>query len=267
MGPNRIISASRRTDLPGFHADECAARLSRLRKPVHSVFFWTRYPAALHRPSPLGDMVRHGIENTLVHLTVTGLGGTRLEPHVPDAQATLAQLPPLLDALGGDARRVIWRFDPVLIEVMTPELFEPLAARFGALGVRRCVISFPALMSLKGTLEPAYTRHGIRRHERAHKRDAALRLAEIGARNGLRLSACCHPKLVLDCGGAITEAACIDGDLAATLHPRGLPLDLPEDPSQRRNCHCTLSHDIGKYTDRCRSGCIYCYSKASDANQ
>ena len=262
--PNRIISASRRTDLPGFHADECAARLSRLRKPVHSVFFWTRYPGALHRPSPLGDMVRYGIENALVHLTITGLGGSRLEPHVPDTEATLAQVPPLIEALGGEPRRIIWRFDPVLLEVMGPDSFAPLARRLGAIGVGRCVISFPALMSLKGSLEPAYAHHGIRRHEGHEKRDAALRLAEVGQRHGVSLAACCQPKLVRDCGGAITEAACIDAALAADLHPRGLPLDLPEDPSQRRNCHCATSHDIGKYSDRCGSGCVYCYSSASD---
>jgi len=264
--PNRIISASRRTDLPGFHPDECAARLSRLRKPVHSVFFWTRYPGALHRPSLLGDTVRYGIENALVHLTVTGLGGTRLEPHVPDTESTLADVPPLIEALKGEPRRIIWRFDPVLLEKMTPETFAPLAERFGAMGVRRCVISFPALMSLKGSLVSAYARHGISRHERGEKRDAALRLAEAGQRHGVALSACCQPKLVKDCGGAVTEAACIDAALAMALHPRALPLDLPEDPSQRRHCHCALSHDIGKYTDRCRSGCIYCYSKASDAH-
>lgn len=265
--PARIISASRRTDLPGYHADECAARLHRLRKTPHTVFFWTRYPRGLIRPGPLHERVRHGLDNVLVHLTLTGLGGTRFEPRVPPTEETLANLDPLIETLGGDPRRVLWRFDPILIEAMNPATFEPLAEAMGRRGVRRCIISFPALMSLKGSLDPAYERQGLRRHGRAEKRELALRLAEIAARHGLTLYACCQPQLVQDAGGALLASACIDAALASQLHPRGLGLDLPKDPTQRRHCQCALSHDIGRYDDRCRSGCVYCYSRASDAKQ
>ncbi len=263
--PDRIISASRRTDLPGFHADECAARLSRLRKPVHSVFFWTRHPRRLCDDGRLAWMVREEIENPLVQLTVTGLGAGTLEPRAPSTARVLETLPRLITALGGEPRRIIWRYDPVILEAMKPADFEALAGPMADLGIRRCVISFPALMSLKGSLAPAYEAHGLRRHPRERKREAALRLADIAASQGITLAACCQPKLVADCGGGLTEAACIDPALAAALHPRRLPLDLPEDPSQRRHCHCAQSHDIGKYSDRCGSGCVYCYSKASDA--
>ena len=262
--PNRIISASRRTDLPGYHADECAARLRRLRKPVHSVFFWTRYPRRLVEPGPLGDLVRWGIENPFVHLTLTGLGGSRFEPNVPPTADVVVQLDPLIEALGAEPRRVLWRFDPVLVEVMTPESFEALAQELGSRGVRTCVISFPALMSLKGSLAPAYERAGLARHDRQTRRDLALGLAEVAARHGQQLQACCQPKLIQDCGGAVTPACCISASLAEELHPRRLSLDLSRDPSQRRNCRCVVSDDIGKYTDHCGSGCVYCYSSASD---
>lgn len=259
--PRRIISASRRTDLPGYHADVCAARLQRLRKPVHSVFFWTRYPRAL-TAGPLGDLVRSCIENPFVHLTVTGLGGSRLEPNVPTTGQALAQLEPLIEALRGQPERVLWRFDPLLREVTSVELFAQLAARFGACGVRTCIISFPARMSLKGALDGQYGRFGIRRWSRAGKREHALRLAEVAARHGLELHACNQPRVVQDCDGAVRAASCISAGLAARLHPRGYPLDLPKDPGQRRNCGCAVSHDIGRYDDRCGSGCVYCYSRA-----
>jgi hypothetical protein len=260
--PTRIISASRRTDLPGYHAAECAARLRRLRKPVHTVYFWTRYPAALCGPGPLGELLREGIESAIVHLTLTGLGGSRLEPNVPATSQTLAQLDPLIEALGGDPRRVIWRYDPVLLEVMRLEEFEALAAEFGGRGVETCVISFPAHLSLKGPLDPHYRRFGIARHGRKQKLEHALRLAEVARRHGLSLQGCCQPWLVQDSGGRVPAAACISAELAARLHPRGLPLDLPKDPSQRRHCQCVKSDDIGRYSDRCGSGCIYCYSQA-----
>lgn len=258
----RLISASRRTDLPGYHADECAARILRLRKPAHSVFFWTRYPAALVARSPLGELVRSCIDNPFVHLTVTGLGGSRLEPRVPPTREVLASLDPLIDALRAEPERLIWRFDPVIKEVMSLESFSALAAEFGSRGVRTCVISFPAYLSLKGPLDQQYGRHGIERWGRADKREFAMRMAEIAQGRGLTLEACTQPKLVADTGGAIQPAACISADLARRLHPAGAPLELPKDPAQRRNCRCAVSHDIGRYADRCGSGCVYCYSRA-----
>ena len=47
-----ILSVSRRTDLPGWHADRLAQRLREVlsrRGPegIYGVVFWTRFPAAL----------------------------------------------------------------------------------------------------------------------------------------------------------------------------------------------------------------------------
>ena len=145
---------------------------------------------------------------------------------------------------------------------MSPKSFTPLAEAFGALGVRTCIISFPAQLSLKGPLDGQYTRFGIQRWGRREKLDCALHLAEVAARHGLTLQACVQPKLVADADGALQPSACISAELAAALHPRGLPLELPTDPHQRRHCRCAVSHDIGRYEDRCGSGCAYCYSSA-----
>jgi len=256
-----IISASRRTDLPGYHADACADRLLRLRRPVHSVFFWTRYPAALVRPGPLGEVVR-ALENPFVHLTLTGLGGSDLEPRVPPTAAVLRWLDPLIDALRGQPERILWRFDPVLHGWMSLEGFAELAATLGGRGIRTCIFSFPSALSLKGALDPQYQRFGLRRWSRAEKREMALRLAEVAQKHGIELEACNQPQVVLDSGGAVRAAACISADRAQRLHPTGRTLELPKDPGQRRHCNCSLSHDIGRYQDRCRSGCAYCYSSA-----
>ena len=259
--PTRIISASRRTDLPGYHAEACAQRLGRLRKPVHSVFFWTRYPKAL-QTGLLGEVVRQQIESAFVHLTVTGLGGSRLEPQVPTTRQVLGQLDGLVEALGGQAERLLWRFDPIVSTATSATRFEAIAAVMGGLGVRTCITSFPAPRSLEGSLLGRYQRFGIRRWSREDEREQALGLAEIATRYGLQLRACCQPQLLEDCAGAVLPATCIDPELASRLHPRGLSLDLAPDPGQRRHCRCALSHDIGRYDDICRSGCAYCYSSA-----
>jgi hypothetical protein len=257
-----IVSASRRTDLPGFHAEACAERLLRLRRPVHSVFFWTRHPAGLVGPGLLAEVVRSAVENPFVHLTLTGLGGTDLEPRAPETGAVLRLLDPLVDALRGQPERITWRFDPVLLERTSLELFEALARELGGRGVRRAIFSFPAHLSLKGPLDETYARYGLRRHGTGERLAFALRLAEAAARHGLALEACCQSKLVEASAGAIRAAACLSAELAARLHPRGLPVDATRDPRQRVHCLCAWSHDIGRYMDLCGSGCVYCYSSA-----
>jgi hypothetical protein len=260
--PARIISASRRTDLPGWHPDWLAARLGRLRTPVHSVFFWTRVPHAFTRPGPLRDALR-AVENPVVGLTVTGLGGTPLEPRVPETAAVLAALPALLAALRDQPERLRWRFDPLLAGRHTVDGFRALCARFAALGVRSCTISLLATTSLKGDLRPQLAGAGLAPWEPAAALDFTAALAAAAADCGVRLAACATPALAPLVGSVIDRAQCIDAGLAARLHPRALSAVLPKDPRQRRACTCVVSEDLGSYVEHiCHSGCAYCYSKA-----
>jgi len=258
----RIISASRRTDLPGFHAQTLVERLRRLRKPVHSVFFWTRHPSAFSKRTCLGAWVHTEIENPFVHLTLTGLGGTAIEPRAPSTRVALNALESLIEVFGGEPRRILWRFDPIIHGQMSLPSFDSLAHSMSALGIEQCIISFPANQSLKGQLFDQYTSYAIATWSRQERLTFALGLAERAEKHGLLLSACAQPELVLDSRGVIPPASCISTALAQKYHPRHLLLDLPKDPSQRKHCHCALSHDIGRYDDLCQSGCVYCYSKA-----
>jgi hypothetical protein len=261
--PQRIISASRRTDLPGWHADWLAARLRGMRTPVHSVFFWTRFPAAFVRPGPLRDALR-AVENPFVHLTMTGLGGSPLEPRVPSTEEVLGTLPALIAELRGQPERLLWRCDPLLRERHTPDLLARLFERCAALGLRTCTISLPATQSLKGDLTPLLAAAGIAPCPAGEGAPFVRQLGGIARVHGIRLAACATLALApLVREGVVDQAQCISDALAARLHPRGLPLDLPKDSHQRRACTCVASEDIGSYVEHlCRSGCAYCYSKA-----
>ncbi|MBI5477436.1 MAG: DUF1848 family protein [Deltaproteobacteria bacterium] len=263
MEPRRIISASRRTDLPGWHAEWLAARLRALRTPVHSVFFWTRFPAAFVRPGPLRDALR-AVENPFVHLTMTGLGGTPLEPRVPPTDDVFATLPALIDLLHGQPERLLWRCDPLLRERHTPDRLARLFERCAAHGLRSCTISLPATQSLKGDLTPQLAASGIAPWPAGAGTAFVRQVAAIAGGHGIRLAACATPALdPLVREGVIDRAQCISDTLAARLHPRGVPLELPKDSHQRRACACVASEDVGSYTDHpCHSGCGYCYSKA-----
>jgi hypothetical protein len=225
-------------------------------------FFLDALPKGLLQPGPLHELVRTQIENPLIHLTITGLGGTRFEPRVPTTNEVLRQLDPLIMLLRGEPERILWRFDPILKEAMDIKSFTTLSRIMGGHGIKICVFSFPSLMSLKGSLDEQYQSHGLSRWSRTEKRDFANRMAEIAARVGLTLWACNQPQLLEDTHGAILPASCISAELAQRLHPRQLPLVLPKDPTQRRHCNCVKSDDIGHYQDLCQSGCVYCYSSA-----
>jgi hypothetical protein len=263
VDPTRVISASRRTDLPGWHAEWLAARLGGLRTPVHSVFFWTRFPAAFVRPGPLRDALR-AVENPFVNLTITGLGGTPLEPRVPPTDEVFAALPALIDLLRGQPERVRWRCDPLLPGRHSADLLRRLCARAAALGLRTCTISLPATQSLKGDLTPQLAAAGIAPWPVGAGEAFVRRAAAIAEAHGIRVAACATPRLdPLVRDGVIDRAQCVSATLAARLHPRALPLDLPKDSHQRRACTCVASEDIGSYLDHpCQSGCAYCYSKA-----
>jgi DNA repair photolyase len=257
-----IVSASRRTDLPGWHADWLARRLGRLRRPPDALFLWTKHPGRLVERSLLRTAVA-ALPNVFVHLTITGLGDGPLEPRAPAWKAAAATVPELVRVLGGDGRRVLWRFDPVLPSAASQETFARLADRLARAGVRRCIASFLSSLSLKGSLLPQYARFGLAPSPLAEKIDWAGRLAATAAAAGLELRLCCQPKVVERLAGAVAPAACIDAELATALHPLGVVVAGGRDVSQRRHCRCAPSTDLGDYAAHpCRTGCAYCYSKA-----
>jgi len=76
--------------------------------------------------------------------------------------------------------------------------------------------------------------------------------------NGLELWSCCQADLAGFPG--VRASACIDGALLSSLHPEGEPASTVKDPTQRKDCLCTESIDIGSYTQACPTACVYCYA-------
>jgi hypothetical protein len=86
-----ILSASRRTDLPGYHARSAAERIRKridgLRtRRLAGVVFWTKHFKEFLPRGNLNDLVQYELENPVVNLTVTGLGSTALEPGAPPTE-------------------------------------------------------------------------------------------------------------------------------------------------------------------------------------
>ena len=122
----QVITASRRTDLPARYTAWLSAALAagqvevaqpyggKVRKvslrpeDVHTLVLMSKdFAPLLRNEAGLRDRLSR-YDQVSCHLTVTGLGGTWLEPKVPPAAEVLKQLPRLVAYLG-DARRLTGR--------------------------------------------------------------------------------------------------------------------------------------------------------------
>ena len=274
--PRRIISASRRSDIPAFYSRWLLRRLEEghcdWRHPFTgelervslrpedclAIVLWTRNPAPLFPALP--DLQASG-HLLLFHVTVTGYPKP-LESHGPDLALSVARLRELAERVGPES--VIWRYDPVLVSSRTPlafhlEQFASIAADLDGL-VRRVYFSF---VDRYGKTRQGFERlsreHGIDFPEpdAAERRNLAPRLRDLAARHGMTLHACCEDELV---GEGVAKGRCIDLESIRRLRP-DVREQLKRRPT-RAQCGCTESVDIGAY-DTCAFGCCYCYATRS----
>jgi hypothetical protein len=212
---------------------------------------------------------RHGLRDYLAkydqlyfHFTVTGLGGSFIEAGVPPPGKAMAQLETLVE-MAGQPERVSLRFDPVVFweeqgkRLTNLTFFENLAPQAGGLGIKTVRFSFAQWY---GKAKRRAARCGFRYVDPPAevKIKAASRLVDIAREQGISLFSCSQDFLAEVPG--IQPSSCIDGRLLQTLHPSGEPASQLKDKSQRQECRCTESVDIGSYTQSCPHSCLYCYA-------
>lgn len=277
--PKIVISASRRTDLIASFPDGLAGCLRRREADVagpggglyrvdldparvHTVVLWSKDFANLLRNAHDLRSLLAAYDQIYLHFTITGLGGTGIEPGVPPYRRALAQLPALAD-LAADPRRISVRFDPLVhwregsAVRSNRRLFEEAADAAAAAGVRDIRISFAQWY---GKAVRRARARGFRYVELSgdDQRAVAAELAAAASARGLVLHACSQPALAGVPG--LRPSACIDGGLLEALHPRREPVSRRKDRGQRPACLCTESRDIGSYAQACPHGCVYCYA-------
>ncbi len=275
----KVISASRRTDLVAFFPDwlaevirvenaEVLGPSGRVRtvdlrpESVHSFVLWSKsFENLIANASNLLKGLRK-YEQLYFHFTITGLGGTPVEREVPPPQAALRQLEPLL-FLAGRPERISLRFDPVIYWLEKDEVktnvrfFEQLAGRAAELGIVNVRFSFAQWYGKSKRraekLGFPYVDPPLEK-----KRTDAIYLSTVARSHGLSLY-CCSQDFLADVPG-VRPSACIDGRLLQECHPEGAPASVAKDKTQRRECRCTESADIGSYAQICPHSCVYCYA-------
>ena len=273
----RIISVSRRTDVPAFYGDWFMRRIEEGFAGVVNPFGGRRYLVSL-RPedvvcfvfwskdfSPFVESLKSldGLGYKFYfNYTVTALPAV-FESNLdrPSAVETLKQL-----SRTYSPRHINWRFDPIILSNLCDraffvKAFEQLASDFEGY-VERCYFSFVTeygkvkrnFKDLERTSDVKVAHPG-----KNFKIDLTNELAAIAGRHGIRMFSCCGDYLLNE---RIERAHCIDGAVIEQLFfPDGLAYK--EKPT-RQQCGCTESTDIGAY-DTCPHGCVYCYANANKA--
>ena len=253
----KVISASRRVELIGFYPDQLVNTLEKRCSPerIHSIVLWSKAPQTLLYNRRLHRMMKK-YNQLFLHLTITGMGGSYLEPGIPDTKTCLSLIPELVDFLK-HPQRIKIRFDPI-VHLRLPNNryytnihhFSEIAGQAKSSGIEHMVISwmdsYPKVIKRlqKYLLEPLNL--SVEQWEK--EKDWIFSQAKS---IGVKIHGCCVTGL--------PESRCIDGELLTSIHPRKEKASLEKASGQRKHCGCTKSWDIGWYYS-CPGGCVYCYA-------
>lgn len=296
-----VISASRATDIPAFHADWFMNRLragycvwqnpfnSRQRQYVSfekaKVFvFWSKHPASI---MPHLSEIKDRGHDFYFQYTLNDYEKVGLEPGLPRLSQRIEQFKRLSDNIG--RQRVIWRFDPIILG--NGLTIEDTLDRLYAIGrevaphTEKLVFSFVDWYK-KTERELGRIDARLRAPSEEEMRQIAQGIVEVerALPSPLKLTTCAESIDLHKLG--IEHNQCIDSSLLLRLCPDCAEfqkvygksahmnqfslLDLSDttrtkaskDSGQRKPCGCVPSKDIGAY-NTCRHFCAYCYANQS----
>tara|TARA_B100000315_G_scaffold234773_1_gene249106 strand:+ start:5556 stop:6476 length:921 start_codon:yes stop_codon:yes gene_type:complete len=272
MAVPRIISISRRGDIPAFHTPWLLNRLKegychfqtpyggKIRevslKPedCDGLIFWTRNPFPLFKH--INELKDRGY-CFYFHFTITGYP-TPIESHTPPLLKSIERFINLSEKIGAEA--VHWRYDPVILSSLTSEAFHIKNFSFIANKLKRstgiCTISFIQFYEKsRGNFKKINEHHGVRFDNPSMERKIKLAktLREIAEKNGIKLRSCCDNSLQ---SAGIPKGSCIGPEYLSLSYG-----NWKKRPT-RKECACFESIDIGTY-ETCTFGCCYCYATRS----
>lgn len=263
-----IISASRRTDIPNYYSEWFFNRLKEgfvyVRNPmnprqvsrialspdvVDCIVFWTKNPEPM-----ISRLEELSAYQYYFQFTLTGYGAD-VEPNVPPKKEVMIPVfQNLSDIIGKE--RVIWRYDPIFF---TPKYMPEYHIRaFGQIAgalagyTDKCVISFVDEYAKNRKKLAAMGTYELNPSDLLK---FARKINGIAASCDMETGSCAERIDLAECG--IVHNCCIDQTLIERLI--GCKINAGKDKSQRPECGCVESVEIGAY-DTCPNGCVYCYA-------
>lgn len=262
-----IISASRRTDIPGYYSDWFMQRLqagyaltrnpmnysqvshiSLSKEVVDCIVFWTK--DAGNMMDKLQYIDEAGYKYCFQY-TITPYASD-IEQNLRDKKYIIQNFQWLSSKLGKHC--MVWRYDPIIINDKYTvqyhiKAFEAMCREL-ALYADRVIISFVDLYKkCPGVMQKA---------DEDTVKLISKEFGSIAKENGILIQTCCEEYDLSAYG--IQKGGCIAADLIEKVC--GYKLKTKADKGQRKNCGCIESIDIGAY-NTCLNGCIYCYANGS----
>lgn len=271
-----IISASRRTDIPRFHSDWMINRVREgfvdVRNPmfpsqvsryslspdiVDGIVFWTKDPEPML--SKLGEFSAYSY---YFQFSLTSYGRD-VESGLRNKYDLIETFKKLADAIGPG--RVMWRFDPILLNSKySPDYqlraFNTIASElYGS--TKKVTISFIDEYRFgRRSIYESVSTAGVAADQQNY---LAERMSAIAHENDMTIDTCAEAVDLERYG--IQHARCVDSRVFESLDGCKLSRlktryeELTKDKAQRRECCCIDSIDIG-WPNTCANGCKYCYA-------
>ena len=265
-----IISASRRTDIPSYYSEwffnRIKEKLVYVRNPmnihqiskislepdvVDCIVFWSK------NPKPMVDKLQLLQDYSYYFQFTLNPYGQDIEINLPQKDEIIETFKKLSDMVGPE--RIIWRYDPVLLNekyniTYHIENFEKFASILKEYTEK---VTFSFIDFYKRITENIKI---IKAHEitTEEKNIIAENFSQIAKENNLLIDTCAEDIDLSKYG--ITHARCIDDRLITKII--GYNFSAEKDKTQRLECGCIKSIDIGEYNS-CSNGCIYCYANYS----
>lgn len=266
-----ILSVSRRTDIPQYYSDWFFNRMKEgflyVKNPMNShqvsrielspdlvdlVVFWTKNPEPMmKRIDELGEIPYY------IQFTLTGYG-RGMEPGLPDKRGLIRIFRETAETAGRN--RMVWRYDPVLLNERYPAEYHFRAFEAIAEGICGCtdkvVISF---LDCYGKTKRNMRGIPLETPDTETMKRMGETFVKTAERFGMRVESCAEAVDLSDVG--IRHGSCIDPAMAEQI--LGVPIHVKKDKNQRPVCGCVESVETGAY-DTCLCGCKYCYANDSE---
>lgn len=190
-------------------------------------------------------------DKVIIHMTVTGMGWTVIEPNVPPMEWTREQLLKLLEK-GFPPEQVVLRLDPIVPTEKGIRTALSVLNTFKGLGVKRCRFSF---LDMYPHVKERFNKHCISKPYSSFNAPKRMQNAFLRAiqpyREYYSFESCAEYNEY--------RKGCISQTDAIIL---GKNIDLVSDAGQRKLCLCPSNKiDLLESKHRCKHGCIYCYWK------
>ena len=266
-----ILSVSRRTDIPQYYSDWFFNRMKEgflyVKNPMNShqvsrielspdlvdlVVFCTKNPEPMmKRIDELGEIPYY------IQFTLTGYG-RGMEPGLPDKRELIRIFRETAETAGRN--RMVWRYDPVLLNERYPAEYHFRAFEAIAEGICGCtdkvVISF---LDCYGKTKRNMRGIPLETPDTETMKRMGETFVKTAERFGMRVESCAEAVDLSDVG--IRHGSCIDPAMAEQI--LGVPIHVKKDKNQRPVCGCVESVETGAY-DTCLCGCKYCYANDSE---